>query len=116
LCAAAFIGLQKTNNTFFKPLRIIEKLTPRSTARSPALPAQHGAQKRRIKGLTRPIFKGRLLLFALPVRNSGVGKLPQFDIFCLLAFWPAAKMPISIVSGGLLPAKVTAKAVSAVLR
>jgi len=72
--------------------------------------------KRRIKGLTRPIFKGRLLLFALPVRNSGVGKLPQFDIFCLLAFWPAPKMPISIESGGLLPAKVTAKVVSAVLR
>tara|TARA_B100001939_G_scaffold278166_1_gene246608 strand:- start:96 stop:446 length:351 start_codon:yes stop_codon:yes gene_type:complete len=116
LCAAAFIGLQKTNNTFFKPLRIIEKLTPRSTARSPALPAQHGVQKRRIKGLARPIFKGRLLLFALPVRSRSVGKLPQFDIFCLLAFWPAPKMPISIKSGGLLPAKVTAKAVSAVLR
>ncbi|MEC8661046.1 MAG: hypothetical protein VXY12_04825 [Pseudomonadota bacterium] len=56
------------------------------------------------------------MLFALPVLNSGVGELPQFDIFCLLAFWPAAKMPIFIVSGGLLPAKVTAKAVSAVLR
>ena len=29
-------------------------------------------------------------------RDDGAGELPQADIFCLLAFWPAPKMPISL--------------------
>jgi len=57
-----------------------------------------------------------LLLLVLPLQDRAVGKLPQFDIFCLMAFWPALKMPISIEGGAALPAKVTVKAVSAVLR